>query len=123
MPLLLPLSRAVRCAAAAPRLAAAAPAAARNIPMSAASPFAQPIRRNFFVRVSYPSNASRDFERLQSKFEASGWERVLKERSRYMKPHLVRQKNAKDAVYNRAKRERIRIVEELLLDRKGGQPF
>jgi hypothetical protein len=30
----------------------------------------------------------------------------------------VRQKKAKDAVFNRAKRERIRVVEELMLDRR-----
>jgi 2'-5' RNA ligase len=73
--------------------------------------------RSFFVR-AHGSNVTRDFERLQSKLEASGLERTLKERKRYVKPHLVRQKKAKDAVFNRAKRERIRVVEELMLDRR-----
>ncbi len=96
-------------------------AGARRIPSSsssaAAASAAASATRTFYVRV-HGSNPSRDFERLQGKLEASGLERALKERKRYVKPHLVRQKKAKDAVFNRAKRERIRVVEELMLDRK-----
>jgi hypothetical protein len=33
-----------------------------------------------------------------------------------MKPHLVRQRNQKDAIYNGAKRQRVKLVEEMLLD-------
>lgn len=35
---------------------------------------------------------------------------------RYIKPHLARQRNAKDAVFNAAKRQRVKLVEEMLLD-------
>lgn len=35
-----------------------------------------------------------------------------------MKPTLVRQKNKRDAVYNSVKRQRVRLVEELVLQHR-----
>ncbi len=71
--------------------------------------------RSFYVKVS--RNASRDLERLQAKVTASGLERLLTSRKRFVKPCLERQKAARDSVYNRAKRERARLVEEMMLDK------
>ena len=36
----------------------------------------------------------------------------------YMKPSLVRQRNESDAKYFKAKRERVKLVEELVLQKK-----
>ena len=72
--------------------------------------------RFFYVKVHGP-NASKDLERLQLKVDASGIERQLSSRKRFVKPHLVRQQNIKNAVYTKAKNERIKLVEEMMLDR------
>ncbi len=36
----------------------------------------------------------------------------------YMKPSLARQRNESDAKYYKAKRERVKLVEELVLQKK-----
>jgi len=92
-------------AAAAGAAAAAAAGAARAAPA-----------RALFVRVT--GNPAAALERLQAKAEQEGLERMLAARRRFVKPHLARQRSASDALYNRSKRERIRLVEELVLDRK-----
>jgi len=71
---------------------------------------------SLFVRVHGSPGAA--LERLQAKSEQEGVERSAAARRRYVKPHLARQKAASDALYNKAKRERVRLVEELVLDRK-----
>jgi len=55
-------------------------------------------------------------EKLGAKCSREGLERLLKSRARYMKPKYYRQKNVKDAAYNKVKRTRIALVEKLLQD-------
>ena len=57
-------------------------------------------------------------DKLQAKSDLEGLERMTATRCRFVKPHLARQRAVSDAIYNRAKRERIRLVEEMVLDRK-----
>lgn len=83
---------------------------------SSSSSYTFSLVRSLFVKVHGP-NASRDLERLQLKVDASGIERRLSSRKRFIKPHLVRQQNIKNAVYTKAKNERIKLVEEMMLDR------
>ncbi len=73
--------------------------------------------RTLYVRVTGAS-PSAAMEKLNAKVAAEGRERLAAARKRYVKPHLQRQLDAKGAVYNKAKRERVRVVEELMLDRK-----
>ena len=63
-------------------------------------------------------NAGAALDRLQAKSELEGLERAVAARRRFVKPHLARQRSASDAQYNRSKRERIRLVEEMVLDRR-----
>jgi hypothetical protein len=72
--------------------------------------------RALFVRVT--GNAGAALDRLQAKSELEGLERAAAARRRFVKPHLARQRSASDARYNRSKRERIRLVEEMVLDRR-----
>jgi hypothetical protein len=73
-------------------------------------------RRNLYVKVyGSPSSA---LEKLSSKSEQEGLERRANARKRFIKPHLERQRAVSDALYNKSKRERIRLVEELVLSRK-----
>lgn len=54
-------------------------------------------------------------DKLATKSELDGLEKQLMKRRRYIKKHLERQQNARDAVYNKAKQQRLKLVEELLL--------
>lgn len=54
--------------------------------------------------------------------DREGVERRLKERQRFLKPTLARQKKAKNAIYQQAKRTKNQLVEELLAD-PGLLPF
>lgn len=56
--------------------------------------------------------------RLQAKSEREGIDREIKERRNYLKPTLERQRNTKGATFNTAKRVRLQLVEELLLDKR-----
>ena len=72
--------------------------------------------RSLFVKVyGSPSSA---LERLSTKSEQEGLEKRANARKRFIKPHLERQRAVSDALYNKSKRERIRLVEELVLSRK-----
>jgi hypothetical protein len=84
----------------------------------ASAPSSAPARQLYVKVHGAGGNASGAGERLQSKNELDGLEKMLAKRKRFIKPHLQRQLNAKGAVYNKAKGERIRLVEELMLDRK-----
>lgn len=94
------------------------PSSSSSLPSSSSSSssYTFSLVRSLFVKVHGP-NASRDLERLQLKVDASGIERRLSSRKRFIKPHLVRQQNIKNAVYTKAKNERIKLVEEMMLDR------
>ena len=72
--------------------------------------------RALYVKVT--GNAGAALDRLQAKSELEGLERAAAARRRFVKPHLARQRSASDARYNRSKRERIRLVEEMVLDRR-----
>jgi hypothetical protein len=74
---------------------------------------AAPLSRTLYVRAS--SNPSSALEKLTAKAELEGIEKRLTQRRRYVKPHLQRQLNARNAIYNKAKQQRIKLVEELLL--------
>ena len=54
--------------------------------------------------------------------DREGVERRLKERQRFLKPTLARQRKAKNAIYQQAKRTKNQLVEELLAD-PGLLPF
>ena len=111
------LAPAARAAAVAAPSASSAPSASASASLSLPG-LAQALSRSLslFVRVHGSPGAA--LERLQAKSEQEGVERSAAARRRYVKPHLARQKAASDAQYNKAKRERVRLVEELVLDRK-----
>ena len=76
--------------------------------------------RTLFVKVGdgkYGSEASA-LARLQAKSEREGIDREIKERRNFLKPTLERQRNTKGATFNAAKRVRLQLVEELLLDKR-----
>jgi ribosomal protein S21 len=56
--------------------------------------------------------------RLQAKSEREGIDREIKARRNFLKPTLERQRNTKGATFNSAKRVRLQLVEELLLDKR-----
>jgi len=117
-----PLALAAQLRAGGAGAAAAGAASAPPAPASAsASASATSARggapaRALFVRVT--GNAGAALDRLQAKSELEGLERAAAARRRFVKPHLARQRSASDARYNRSKRERIRLVEEMVLDRR-----
>ncbi len=114
-----PSAAAAAAAAAAAGFRGASPALCSLGSCAPASVLGLSLSRSFFVRVrGVGGGASRDLDRLQGKVEGSGQERALQRRRRFVKPHLERQRNAKEAVFNKAKRERIRLVEEMMLDRR-----
>ena len=96
-------------------------AAVRPSHPGARAPSSAPAPARFsgvFARASSGGGPILALERVRAKASLEGTERLLKRQRAYVKPTLARQKNVRDAAYNTVKRQRARLVEELVLQRK-----